>query len=149
MGVNDPKSLKIDFPDNKWKYLTKKLAYSYDYFNSLDGYRKPVDNLKKEDFFSKLKKDYPNERKIERTKEKFIKFNNKNGEELTQLCIKSDVLLLAKVFEKFIKVSINDFGINPLYFISLAGYTWQCCLKYTRTNLRTFQGKDMLFVIGE
>ena len=88
-------------------------------------------------------------KKIERTKEKFIKFNYKSGEELTQLCIKSDVLLLAYVFEKFIKVSYNDFGINPLYCVSLAGYSWQCCLKYTRTNLRTLQGEDMLFVIGE
>ena len=24
MGENDPKILKTEFPDNKWKYLTKK-----------------------------------------------------------------------------------------------------------------------------
>ena len=38
MGENDPKlsKSKTELPDNKWKYLTKKLAYSYEYFNSLD-----------------------------------------------------------------------------------------------------------------
>ena len=32
MGENDLKILKTGFPD-KWKYLTKKLAYPYEYFN--------------------------------------------------------------------------------------------------------------------
>ena len=46
MGENDFKILKTGFPD-KWKFLTKKLAYPYEYFNSIDDYQKPVDNLKK------------------------------------------------------------------------------------------------------
>ena len=54
IGENDLEILKTRFPD-MWKYLTKKLAYPYDYFNNIDDYQKPVDNLKKEDFFSKLK----------------------------------------------------------------------------------------------
>ena len=52
MGENDLKILKTEFPD-KWKNLTKKLAYPYEYFNSIDDCQKPVDNLKKEDFFNK------------------------------------------------------------------------------------------------
>ena len=46
-GNNDLKDLKTEFPDNRWKYLTKKLAYPYEYFNSLDDSQKPVDKLKK------------------------------------------------------------------------------------------------------
>ena len=52
----DFKILKKEFPD-KYQNLNKKLAYPYEYFNSIDDYKKPVDNLKKEDFFSKLKND--------------------------------------------------------------------------------------------
>ena len=66
---------------------------------------------------------------IERKKEFFETFNNNIGEELTQLYLKSDVLLLACVFEKFTKVSTNEFGINPLYCVSLPGYTCLCSLK--------------------
>ena len=54
MGENNLKCLKTEFPD-KWKYLTIKLAYPYEFFNSIDDYQQSVDNLKKEDFFSKLK----------------------------------------------------------------------------------------------
>ena len=75
------------------------------------------------------------------------KFNIKHGEELTEIYLKSDVLLLACVFEKFIKVSINEFKINPLYCVSLPGYTWQCGLKYTGINLQTLQDKDMILLL--
>ena len=67
IGENDLKILKTGFPD-KWKYLTKKLAYPYEFFNSIDDYQKPVDNLKKEDFFSKLKNKCPSDKKIEQEK---------------------------------------------------------------------------------
>ena len=117
MGENDVKFLKTGFP-NKWKYLTEKLAYPYEYFNSIGDYQKLVDNLKKEDFFNKLKNKCPDDEEIERTMDIIKRFNIKNGEELTKIYLKSDVLLLACVFENFIKVSVNEIGIIPLYCVS-------------------------------
>ena len=146
MGENDLKNLKTGFP-NMWKYLTKKLAYPYDFFNSIDDYQKPVDNLMKEHFFSKLKNKCPDDDEIERTMNIIEKFNIKNGEVLTQIYLKSDVLLLACVFEKFIKVSQNEYKINPLYCVSLPGYTWLCGLKYTEINLQTLQDKNMILLL--
>ena len=61
--------------------------------------------------------------------------------------MKSDVFLLASVFEKFIEVSFNEFGVNPLYCVSLPGYTWQCGLKYTGINLQTLQDEDMILLL--
>ena len=146
MGENDLKIFKTGFPD-KWKYLTKKLAYPYEYFNSIDDYQKPVDNLDKKDFFSKLKKKCPDDEEIQRTMDIIKRFNIKNGKELTEIYLKSDVLLLACVFEKVIKVSVNEYKINPLYFVSLPGYTWQCGLKYTGKNLQTLQDRDMILIL--
>ena len=145
-GENDLKILKTGFPD-KWKYLTKKLAYPHEYFNSIEDYKKPVDNLENKKFFSQLKNKCPDDEKIQRTMDMIKGFNIKNGEESTEIYLKSEVLLLACVFEKFIKVSVNEFGINPLYCVSLPGYTWQCGLKYTGINLQTLQDKDMILLL--
>ena len=60
---------------------------------------------------------------------------------------KSDVILLVDVFEKFIKVSTEEFKINPLYCVILPGYTYQCALKYTDIKLQTLQDKDLILFI--
>ena len=74
-------------------------------------------------------------------------FDIKNGEDLTILYCKSDVLLLADVIEKFLKVSFEEDGINPVYCLSLPGYTYQCALNYTDFKLQTLQDKNMTLLI--
>ena len=46
--------------------------------------------------------------------------------------------------ETLIKVSVNEFQINPLYCLRLPVYTWQCGLKYRGKNLQTLQDKDFI-----
>ena len=67
MSENDRKFAETDFPV-KCANTGKKLAYAYEYFKSIDDYRKPIDNLKKEDFLSKLKNASPSGEEIERPK---------------------------------------------------------------------------------
>ena len=56
-------------------------------------------------------------------------------------------VLLADVFEKFVKVSTKEYGTNPLYCTSLLGYTYQCALKHTDFNLQTLQDKDLILLL--
>ena len=125
------------------------MAYPYEFFNSIEDYQKPVENLQKEHFFSKLKNGYPDDEEIQRTMDIIKRFNIKSGEELTEIYLKSDVLLLACMFEKFIEVSVNEFDITPLYCVSLPAYTWQCGLKYTNIRLQTLQDKDMILLLED
>ena len=74
-------------------------------------------------------------------------FDIKNGEELTKLYCKIDIILLADVIEKFVKVSFEEYGTNPLYCVSLPGYTYQCALKYTDIKLQTLHDKDLILLI--
>ena len=134
--------MRKDFLD-KWQYLKKKITYPYQYFNGFEDYKKPVDNLKKY-FFSKLKNKCPDDNEIERTNKIIKKFNIKDGEVFTKLYCKSDVILLADIFEKINERSIEEYGINHLYCVSLPGYTWQCGMKYTNIKLQTLQDKDMI-----
>ena len=86
---------------------------------------------------------------LKKNKEKkFIKmFCIKNAEELIKLYLKSDVILLADVFENFIEMSIEEYRNNPLYCVSLPGYTWQCGMKYTDIKLQTLQNKDLTLTL--
>ena len=94
--------------------------------------------MKNEYFFSNLKNDYPKDSEIDSTKDIFIFFSIKNGDKLTKLYLKSDVPLLADIFDKILKVSIKEIDFNPLYCVSLPGYTWQCELNYVDFDLQTF-----------
>ena len=74
LSENDSKFLKTEIPDNRWNCLFKKFSYPYKLFNSFDDYQKPVDNLKKADFFSKLKNVSFSDEEIERSKEQHIHY---------------------------------------------------------------------------
>ena len=114
----------------------------------LDDYSKDISTLTKQDYFSKLKNDYPNDEEIERTNKIIQTFNIKNGAELTQLYLKSDVILLADVFEKIIKVSYEQFKISPLYCVSVyQGILENAGLKYTNIKLQTLQDKDSILLL--
>ena len=76
----------------------------------------------------------------------FLFYYIKDGEELTKLYCKSDVILLADVIEKFVKVSSKEYETNPLYCVILPGYTYQCALKYTDIKLQTLQDKDLILL---
>ena len=137
--------LKRHFP-NHWMLLKKKLAYPYEFYKTLEDYEKPIDILLKsgnEAYFSKTKNKIPDQEEINRTNEIIKLFNIKNGKELTELYIKADIILLADIFEKFLKVSKIEFGINPLYHISLPGTTWSNGLKYTKIKLELIKNVDL------
>ena len=74
-------------------------------------------------------------------------FHIKIGEELTKLYLKSDVILLADVFEKFIQISFEEYGNNPLNCVSLPGYTWQRGMNYTDIKLQTIQDEDLILTL--
>ena len=104
--------------------------------------------MKKEDYFSKIKITSPGHEKKERTKQIIKLFDIKNNEEKTKLYLKSDVILFTCVFEKFVKVSIKEYHIKPLFCVSLPGYTWQCGMKYTFIRLQILEDKGM-FLLSE
>ena len=125
--------------------LFKKLAYPYEYFN-LDNFDKPL-NLTKEDCWSTLTRSYPSDDDIQRTEELIDKNNIKNGQELTMLYLKMDVLQLADIFENFVEKSTLMYGINPLYSYSAPGYTWKAGLKLTNIKLDFIKDKELLLLL--
>ena len=74
-------------------------------------------------------------------------FNSKRREELINLYLVSYVSKLGDFSEEFIKRSIEEFDVNPLYCVFLPSYTWQCGLNYTDISLPTPEDSEIVLAL--
>ena len=71
----------------------------------------------------------------------------KNQGEFHDLYLKSDVLLLADVFENFRKMYLKIYELDPVKFSSSHGLAWQAALKKTEVKLELLTDVDMLLTV--
>ena len=62
--------------------------------------------------------------------------------------LKTDVILLANVFEAFGEVCLKNYGLNPAHFYTYTapGLAWKACLKKTKIRLELLLDPDMLLM---
>ena len=117
-----------------------KTLYPYDYFGLYD-YQEVIGNLKIEDFKSALHNKLT-------TQEEVDNFNNENshktGRDLTIECLQNDVEKLDYCMNEYVKLSMKEFKLNPLHYVSLPGYSFDCWLMSSGLTLDTLQDKQML-----
>ena len=70
-------------------------------------------------------------------------FGIKNLGEYHNLNLKTDVLLLCNVFQKFIDVCLKDYGLNPCHYYSSTGLSWNAMLKMTVIKLEKISDIDV------
>ena len=75
-------------------------------------------------------------------------FKLKNLGEYHDLCVQSDTLLLADVFENF-RNKLQVYELDPAHFLSLPGLAWEACLKKTNVELELLTNYDMLLIVEE
>ena len=139
-------SLVKNLSDKDFKYLSEKISDEFLKLVKQKGVYpcKYMDSFKKfsEDklpdrrrFFSSLKdvcisvKDYL---KANNTWNVF-KINTMGN--YHDLYLKTDVLLLADVFEKFINTCLDYYGLDPCHYFSSPGLSWDAMLKMTKIEL--------------
>ena len=94
-------------------------------------------------FFSSLKDCGISEKEYERAVNFWRVFSFKNLGEYHDLYLKTDVLLLCDVFEKFISVCLKDYGLDPCNYFSSPGLSWDAMLKMTGVQLEKINNIDM------
>lgn len=67
--------------------------------------------------------------------------------EYHDLYLKTDVLLLADVFEKFRDVCMKNYKLDPAWYYISPGLAWDACLKITKVKLELLSDYDMQLMI--
>ena len=70
-------------------------------------------------------------------------FDLRNVGEYHDLYLKSDVLLLADVFETFRKTCLQYFKLGPCHYFTSPGLSWDAMLKMTKIELDLMNDVDM------
>ena len=97
----------------------------------------------KSKFFSSLKDSEINEKEYERAVNVWKLFKTKKLGQYHDWNLKTDVLLLADAFEKFIKTCLNYYGLDPSHYFSSPGLSWDSMLKMTEVELEKISNIDV------
>ena len=101
----------------------------------------------KNKFFSSLKDCGINEKEYQRANNVWKVFKIKNSGEYHDLYLKTDILLLCDVFEKFINTCLEYYSLDPSHYFSSPGLSWDAILKMTGIKLGLISNIDMhLFI---
>ena len=102
---------------------------------------------KKEELYSNLNMDNITDPDYMHAKRVCKDFEIKTLGEYHDLYLKSDILLLADVFENFGKMCLEIYHLDPVKFLSAPGLAWQRALKKTEVKLEFLTDIDMLLMI--
>ncbi|RLU16912.1 hypothetical protein DMN91_010981, partial [Ooceraea biroi] len=65
----------------------------------------------------------------------------------SDLYLKTDVLLLADVFENFRDTCIRSYGLDPAHYFTLPGYTWDAMLLHTGIEFELLTDVNMVLFV--
>ena len=125
--------------------LTRKGVYPYDYVSSLDKLSETC-LPPREEFYSKLNDEDISDEDYQQAINVWNTFGCKTIKDYHDLYLKSDVLLLADVFENFRKTCLKHYKLDPAHYYTSPGLAWDACLKTTGQNLELLSDYDMLMM---
>ena len=128
--------------------LTRKGVYPYDYVSSLEKLletRLPP----KEEFYSQLYDEDISDEDYQHAINVWNTFDCTTIRDNHDLYLKSDVLLLADVFENFRATCLKHYKLDPAHYYTSPGLAWDVCLKETGQQLQLLHDYDMLMMFEQ
>ena len=120
--------------------------YSYEYMDSFKKLSK--DKLPDRfELFSSLKDECVNEEDYLHAVNVWNSFKMNTMGDYHDLYLKIDVLLLAGVFEKFINMCLEYYGLDPCHYFSSSGLSWSEMFKMTGVIFELISGVEMYLFI--
>jgi len=122
--------------------MLRKGVYPYDYMDSWDRFDE-VELPSIQSFYSTLKDESISESEYQHAKNVWNKFNCKNIGDYHDLYLKTDVLLLADVWESFSKTCFEQYKLDPAHYVSAPHLTWDAMLLYTGVKIGLLSDPEM------
>ena len=99
-----------------------------------------------EKFYSNLNMSGVSDSDYEHACSVWREFRIKNMGEYHDLYLRTDVILLANVFESFRRVCLENYELDPSHFYTAPRLAWKACLKKTEIKLELLLDPDMLLM---
>ena len=130
------------FQKEKFNLMTRKGIYPYDYMDSFDKFNK-TELPTKEEFYSQLSDEHISDEDYTHAKKVWNTFKLQTMGEYHNLYLKSDILLLADVFENFRKTCLQYYKLDPCHYFTSPGLSWDAMLKMTNIKLELMTDINM------
>ena len=114
--------------------LFKKGIYPYEYMDSWERFSETA-LPDKDKFYSKLNDEHITDEEYVHAQRVWEAFECKNLGDYHDLYVKTDVALLADVFENFRNICMEKYGLNPAHYFTSPGLRWDALLKTTGVEL--------------
>ena len=121
--------------------MTRKGVYPYDFMDSFDKFNTGLPA--KEDFYSIMNDEHITDDDYKHAQTVWKTFKLDNMGEYHNLYLKTDVLLLADVFENFRKTCLQYYKLDPCHYFTSPGLSWDAMLKMTDIKLELMTDIDM------
>ena len=135
------------FPnDEQFGLMKKKGVYPYDYMDSFQRFNeKSLPSI--ENFYSILNDTNISESDYSHAKRVWSAFQIRDLGEYHDLYLRTDVLLLADVFESFRNTCLEYYRLDPCHYFSAPGLSWDALLRMTKINLDLISDLDQQLFI--
>ena len=143
------KILEKHFSDHqKLKLVKRKGIYPYDYIT--DSSKFLEEKLpEQKDFYNILNEEELSSTDYDHAQHIWQTFNIKNLGEYHDLYLKSDVLLLADVFENFRDLCLDYYKLDPAHYYTAPGLAWDAMLRMTGIQLELLTDIDMYLMFEQ
>ena len=112
-----------EFTGNELSLMSQKGVYPYDFMDSFEKFYQ-TELPTKDQFYSILNDQHITYDEYNHAKKVWKTFNIKTMGEYHDLYLKSDVLLLADVFENFRKTCLQYYKLDPCHYFTSLGLSW-------------------------
>ena len=131
-----------EFKDEQLKLMSQKGVYPYDYMDSFEKFNEQALPIKKE-FYSIMNDQHISDKDYNHAQNVWKTFKLKSMGDYHDLYLKSDILLLADVFENFRKTCLEYYKLDPANYFTSPGLSWDAMLKMTNIKLELMTDIDM------